>query len=91
MANASKKGGGMGSGTVGHQHVGTTDPDIFDEHDLADEIGDRNSLQGENQARNRNQRLTQPGSLNENNQPPPVADPNAPEGSNADDPKRRRS
>lgn len=71
MANASKKGGGMGSGTVGHQRVGTTDPSLLDEHDLANEMKGGNRLQGDDQARVRSQRLTQPGSLDENNQPPP--------------------
>lgn len=64
MANASKKGKGMGDGsTVGHQHVGTTDPDLIDEHDLANQIEGDNKLQGNDQDRVRNQRHTQPGSL----------------------------
>lgn len=72
MANASKKGKGMGDGgTVGHQHVGTTDPNLPDEHDLAQDIKGTNRLQGKDQARTRNQRLTEPGSLDETNQPPP--------------------
>lgn len=75
MAHASKKGKGMGDGsTVGHQHVGTTDPNIPDEHDLANRIKGDNSLQGKDQDRVRNQRETQPGSLDANNQPPPPAD-----------------
>ena len=75
MANASKKGGGMGSGTVGHQHVGTTDPEILDEHDLANEMKGNNQLQGNDQAQVQNQRLTQPGSLDADNQPPAPVDP----------------
>ena len=70
MAQASKKGGGMGSGTVGHQNVGTTDPAIPDEHDLANEVHGSNRLQGNDQSRVTNQRLTQPGSLDADNQPP---------------------
>ncbi len=74
MANASKKGGGMGAGgTGGLQHVGTTNPAILDEHDLANEIHGTNRLQGEDQSRFPNQRLTQPGSLDADNQPPPAA------------------
>lgn len=66
MANASKKGKGMGSGTtVGHEHVGTTDPKLLDEHDLASEIKGNNQLQGNDQTQVRNQRLTQPGSLDD--------------------------
>ena len=68
MANASKKGRGMGSGTAGHQHVGTTDPSIPDEHDIAEMRGSTR-MQGADQARVRNQRLTQPASLDEDIQP----------------------
>lgn len=71
MANASKKGGGMGGGTVGHQSTGTTDPDILDEHDLANEMHGKNRLQGNDQSRVPNQRLTVPGSLDA---PPNAAD-----------------
>ena len=64
MAHASKKGKGMGDGsTVGHQHVGATDPNLLDEQDLANQIKGNNALQGSDQKRVRNQRHTQPGSL----------------------------
>lgn len=70
MANASKKGGGMGGGgSVGHQTAGSVDPSTLDEHDLANEIHGANRLQGGDQERVRNQRLTQPGSLDRDNQP----------------------
>lgn len=70
MANATKKGGGMGSGgSGGHQTVGTADPSTLDEHDLANEIHGANRLQGGDQERVRNQRLTQVGSLDRDNQP----------------------
>ena len=70
MADANKKGGGMGAGgSVGHQGVGTTDPTILDEHDLANEIHGSNRLQGNDQSRTPNQRLTQPGSLDAGNEP----------------------
>lgn len=70
MADASKKGGGMGGGaSVGHQTAGSADPSTFDEHDLANEIHGTNRLQGGEQSRVRNQRLTQPGSLDRDNQP----------------------
>ena len=77
MANASKKGRGMGSGTVGHQHVGTTDPSVPDEHDLAKEMRGSNRVPGADQARVRNQRLTQPASPDEDIKPPD--DPFAPD------------
>ncbi len=47
MADASKKGGGMGSGgSVGHQTAGSADPSTLDEHDLANAIHSANRLQG---------------------------------------------
>lgn len=71
MAHASKKGKGMGDGsTVGHQHVGTTDPNLPDEHDLAQTIKGTNRLQGKDQAQVRNQRETAPGSLDAEESPP---------------------
>jgi hypothetical protein len=71
MAHASKKGKGMGDGNVvGHPHVGTTDPNLPDEHDLAETIHGENRLRGKDQGRVRNQRETQPGSLDADNQPP---------------------
>ena len=53
MANASHK--GMGAKT-GHQHVGETSPEAFDQDDFANEIKGRNSLQGNDQSRVHNQR-----------------------------------
>lgn len=69
MANASKK-HGMGAGTVvGHQTVGTVDPNILDEDDLANHLKGNNRLQGNDQSRVHNQRLTMPGSQDLRNQP----------------------
>ncbi len=69
MANASKK-GGMGAGTVvGHQTVGTTDPAILDEDDIANHMKGNNKLQGNDQGRVHNERLTMPGSQDLRNQP----------------------
>ena len=45
-------------------------PKVLDEHDLANEMKGNNKLQGQDQSRVRNQRLTQPGSLDERDQPP---------------------
>lgn len=70
MAHASKKGKGMGDGNVvGHQHIGDTDPNLLDEHDLANQIKGDNKLQGSDQKRVRNQRHTQPGSLDTRSSP----------------------
>ena len=70
MTNANKKGGGMGGGVSdGHQTAGSAEPSTLDEHDLANEIHGNNRLQGGDQGRTRNQRLTQPGSLDRGNQP----------------------
>lgn len=70
MADASKKGGGMGHGKVaGHQSGGMTSTEILDEHDLADEMQGSNKIQGQDQERRHNERLTQPGSLDRNNKP----------------------
>ncbi|MEA2856143.1 MAG: hypothetical protein QOH98_464 [Methylobacteriaceae bacterium] len=64
MAHASRKHMGAGAGRVaGHPHVGTTDPNIPDEDDLTDEIHGKNKLQGQDQSRVRNERLTMPGTL----------------------------
>jgi hypothetical protein len=69
MANATKK-GGMGAGTVvGHQNVGTADRSILDEDDLANHMKGNNQLQGNDQGRVRNQRLTMPGSQDLRNRP----------------------
>jgi hypothetical protein len=73
MANASRK-SGMGAGTVvGHQTVGTTDPNVLDEDDLANHMKGNNKLQGNDQSRVRNQRLTMPGSQDLRNQPDDAA------------------
>jgi hypothetical protein len=70
MANASKKGKGMGGGAVvGHPNLGTTDPNLIDEDDLANHMKGNNSLQGNDQGRVRNQRLTMPGAQDLRNQP----------------------
>jgi hypothetical protein len=59
---------GAGAGRVeGHPHVGTTDPNIPDEDDLTDEIHGKNKLQGQDQSRVRNERLTMPGTLEQSN------------------------
>lgn len=57
MANASHKGMGVKQGV---EHVGETSPDAFDQDDFANEIKGRNSLQGNDQSRSRNERLTVP-------------------------------
>lgn len=57
MANASHK--GMGSKN-GHQHVGETSPEAFDQDDMASEMKGRNSLQGNDQRNVRNQREAVP-------------------------------
>lgn len=69
MAKAGHK-GHMGAGTtIGHPHVGTTDPGIPDEDDLASAIKARNSDQGDEGSRVRNQRTVLPGSQDLRNQP----------------------
>ena len=62
MANASHK--GMGSKN-GHQHVGDTSPEAFDQDDIASDIKGRNSLQGNDQVRVHNQRVDVPDSKRE--------------------------
>src|SRR5690349_11874892 len=65
MANASNKkmGGGANPGPNGHQFVGQENPDeAFDEDDIASEIKGRNSLQGNDQGRVHDERLTQAAS-----------------------------
>ncbi len=70
MARASKKGKGMGDGqVVGHPHTGPVGPEVLDEDDLANEIKGRNALHGQDQGRNHNQRLTNPGAQDLRNQP----------------------
>lgn len=72
MANAGHK-GHMGGGTViGHPNVGTADPTILDEDDLAPLIHARNNDQGDGGSRVRNQRTVLPGSQDERNQPEQV-------------------
>lgn len=74
MANATHK-GHMGGGTViGHPHVGTTDPRILDEDDLAPLIKGRTIDQGDGGSRVRNQRTVLPGSQDLRNQPEIVED-----------------
>lgn len=81
MANASKK-HGMGAGTVvGHPNLGVVDPNILDEDDLAPHIKGNNRLQGNDQSRVHNQRVTMPGSQDLRNQP----DADRPDGSGTDD------
>ena len=62
MARASHR--GMGAKT-GIEHVGDTSPDALDEDDFASEIKGRNSLQGEDQSRSRNERLAMAGEKRE--------------------------
>jgi hypothetical protein len=57
LANASHKGMGTKGGV---EHVGETSPDAFDQDDIANEIKGRNSLQGNDQGRNHNQRQSLP-------------------------------
>lgn len=72
MAKAGHK-GHMGGGTVvGHAGVGTTDPAILDEDDLAGAIKERNSHQGDGGSRVRNQRTVLPGSQDARSQPDAV-------------------
>lgn len=72
MAKAGHK-GHMGGGTVvGHAGVGTTDPTIPDEDDLAGAIKERNSDQGDGGSRVRNQRTVLPGSQDARSQPDAV-------------------
>ena len=72
MAKAGHK-GHMGGGTVvGHPNVGTTDPDILDEDDLAAAVKGRNNDQGDGGSRVRNQRTVLPGSQDVRNQPDAV-------------------
>lgn len=69
MAKAGHK-GHMGAGTtIGHPHVGTTDPGILDEDDLAGTIKARNNPQGDENSRVRHQRTVLPGSQDPRNQP----------------------
>lgn len=70
MAKAGHKGHMGGGTTIGHPHVGTTDPTILDEDDLAGTIKARNNEQGGDGApRVRNQRTVLPGSQEPRNQP----------------------
>jgi len=70
MARASKKGKGMGDGSVvGHPFTGPVGTDALDEDDLASEIKGRNSLQGNDQRKTHDQRLTNPGAQDLRNKP----------------------
>ena len=69
MAKAGHKGHMGGGTTIGHPSVGTVDPSIPDEDDLAGAIKVRNNDQGDDGSRVRNQRTVLPGSLDEPNQP----------------------
>ena len=72
MAKAGHK-GHMGAGTtIGHASVGTTDPTILDEDDLAGVIKARNNDQGDSGSRVRHQRTVLPGSQDLRNQPDQV-------------------
>ena len=54
-------GKGMGSGRVaGHEGTGTTDPHVTKEDEIGSDIQGRNSLQGSDQGRVRNERQTMP-------------------------------
>lgn len=58
MARADKS---TGKGkTIGHPSTGPSDPDAFDESDIAAEIKGRNKLQGDDQGRVQNQRQDMP-------------------------------
>ena len=69
MAKAGHKGHMGGGTTIGHPTVGTTDPPILDEDDLAGSIKARNNEQGDSGSRVRHQRTVLPGSQDERNQP----------------------
>jgi hypothetical protein len=43
---------------IGVEHVGDTDPEAFDQDDMASEMKGKNSLKGEDQGRAPNQRQT---------------------------------
>lgn len=62
MAKASHKGMGVKTGV---EHVGDTPPDATDRDDFADEIHGRNSLQGNDQNRVRNERQAVPDAKRE--------------------------
>lgn len=59
MPNAGKSMGGRANGQHGAKGAGKADPESFDEFDLAADLKGRNSLQGENQLRNNNERQAQ--------------------------------
>ncbi len=63
MANAGKKMGSHPTGQQGAKPAGKTEPGkLTDEWDLADEIAGRNSLQGNDQENDHNERQAQAGS-----------------------------
>ena len=59
MPNAGKSMGGGANSQHGAKGAGKSDPEAFDEYDLAAELKGRNSLHGEDQRRNRNERQAQ--------------------------------
>ena len=76
---------------VGHPTVGTTDPNILDEDDLANLMKGNNNLQGADQGRVHNQRLTMPGSQDLRNQPEDFADAPEPGAAGSSDREAQRS
>lgn len=70
MGKPDTRGNARPSSPVGRRSVEDTPASTLDEHDLADEIHGSNRLQGQDQSRVHNQRLTQPGSLDAGNEPP---------------------
>jgi hypothetical protein len=62
MANASHR--GMGA-KLGHQFVGETSPEAFDQDDIASDIKGRNSLQGNDQSKFHNERISVAGERRE--------------------------
>ena len=66
MANASKKGKGMGHGTtVGHEHVGVVDPNLPEQEDLGAQLMGNNQLHGDDQGRVHNERTRMAGETND--------------------------
>ena len=59
MPNAGKSMGGGANSQHGAKGAGGSDPEAFDEFDLAADLKGRNSLHGENQLRNHNERQAQ--------------------------------
>lgn len=59
MANAGKSIGGLANGQHGAKGAGDADRETVDEFDLASDLKGKNSLHGEDQLRNRNERQAQ--------------------------------